>query len=48
MLEHDLLDLAELRAVAVVEQLPDRVGRGLDVLGDGQADRLEQVVLKLR
>ena len=47
LLEHDLLDLAEPLRVAVIEDLPERVGRRLDVLGDGQAHGLEQIELKL-
>ncbi len=47
VLEHDLLDLAESLGVAVVEDLAERVGRRLGVLGDGQAQSLEQVELKL-
>ena len=47
LLEHDLLDLPQPIRVAVVEDLPERVGRRLDVLGDGQAHGLEQIELKL-
>ena len=45
-LHHDLLGLAEPSAVAVVDRLPERVGRRLGVLVRRQAHGLEQLVLK--